>query len=141
MPLNDTVLSDLVIHTTGTKMGQASGSGGSGIVPIIYMQKINFDFFINYLYLYLYPAIRLILISGIICIRLSGRFYYPELSVSGSLANFTIRASLIGSQTCLKTLFTLHQMTFECIFGDSNHIKTKQISFCRTLASGENVWI
>ena len=43
--------------------------------------KINFDFVNNYLYLY--PTIRPILLSGIICIPLSGKFYYPELSVSG----------------------------------------------------------
>ena len=37
--LNATVLSDLELHTTGTKKGQALGSGGSGIVPVIYIQK------------------------------------------------------------------------------------------------------
>ena len=37
--------------------------------------KINYDFLNNYLYLYL--AIRQILLSGIICIRLSDKFYYP----------------------------------------------------------------
>ena len=56
--------------------------------------KINYDFVNNYLYLY--PTIRPILISRIICIRLSGKFYYPELSVSGYPANFTIRASQIA---------------------------------------------
>ena len=45
--------------------------------------KISYDFLNNYLYLY--PAIRQILLSGIICIRLSGKFYYPELSVSGKI--------------------------------------------------------
>ena len=46
-------------------------------------------------YLYLYLAIRPILLSGIICIWLSGKFYNPDLSVSGYPAIFTIRASLI----------------------------------------------
>ena len=56
--------------------------------------KINYDFLDNYLYLHLYPAIQPILISGIICIWLSGKFCYPELSVSDYPANFTIHASL-----------------------------------------------
>ena len=54
--------------------------------------KMNYDFDNNYLYLY--PAIRPILLSGIICIVLSGKFYCLELSVSGYSANFTIRASI-----------------------------------------------
>ena len=54
--------------------------------------KIRYDFLNNYLYLYL--AIPQILLSGIICIWLSGKFYYPELSVSSYPAKFTIRASL-----------------------------------------------
>ena len=45
-------------------------------------------------FLYLYLAIRPILLSKIICIWLSGKFYYPELSASGFPTNFTIRTSL-----------------------------------------------
>ena len=56
--------------------------------------KVNYDFLNNYLYVYVYLAIRHILLSGIICILLSGKFYYPKLSVSGYPDNFTIRASL-----------------------------------------------
>ena len=37
--------------------------------------KINSDFVNNSLYLY--PVILLILLSGIICVGLSGKFYYP----------------------------------------------------------------
>ena len=38
---------------------------------------------------------RQILLFRIICIWLSSKFYYLELSVSGYLANFTISASLV----------------------------------------------
>ena len=43
--------------------------------------QLNYDFSNNYLYLYL--AIWQIILSGFICIQLSGKFYYLELSVSG----------------------------------------------------------
>ena len=43
----------------------------------------------------MYLAIWPILLSRIICIRLSGKFCYLELCVSGYPANFTIRASLL----------------------------------------------
>ena len=59
VPLNATVRSDFV-----SKMRHAFGSGGSGIVPIIYIQWSIMTF-------------KIILISGIIFIWLSGKFYYP----------------------------------------------------------------
>ena len=72
---------------------QALGSGGRGILAFTYIySKIYSDFLTDYLYLY--PAIRQILLSGIICIRLCGKFYYAELSVSGYPAKFTVRAYL-----------------------------------------------
>ena len=39
VPLNANVLSDLELNTTCMKKGQALGSGGSDIVPIIYIGK------------------------------------------------------------------------------------------------------
>ena len=38
--LNANVLNDLELNTTGTKKGQASGSGGNGIVLLIHIQKL-----------------------------------------------------------------------------------------------------
>ena len=96
MPLNATVVSDLELHTTRTKKGQASGSGGSGIVPIIYIRKkINDDFLNNYLYLCLYQAN--FTTRNYLYLAIRQTFYYPELSVSGYLVNFTIRESLAYS--------------------------------------------
>ena len=37
--MNTTILGDLELHTTGTKQGQASGNGGSGIVFIILFEN------------------------------------------------------------------------------------------------------
>ena len=42
---------------------------------------MSYDFLNNYMYLY--PAIQQVLLFKIICIKLSGKFYYVESSVSG----------------------------------------------------------
>ena len=55
---------------------------------------MSYDLLNNYLHPYLYPATRQVLLSRIICIWISSKFYYPELSVSSYPANFTIRVSL-----------------------------------------------
>ena len=52
VPLNANVQSDdLELNATVTKKGLPLGSGGSGILPIIYIKKMNEDFLNNYLYL------------------------------------------------------------------------------------------
>ena len=75
--------------------------------------KISYDFFNNYLYLYF--CIQLILLSGNICIRLSGKLDYPELSVSGKFYYPCIPNSLFD--IILQFLAIWHYSQFGRAFG------------------------
>ena len=98
VPLGATVLNDLELHTTGTRIRQAWGKWWEWDCAHNLYSKINYDF--SNEYLYLYKAIWPILLSGIICIWLSGNFC--------TIRNYPYPAIRKFYKSCFPNIYTIN---------------------------------